>query len=285
VNTTPERDASLTSDARLVTIDPADFDAMVFDMDGVVTETATVHAAAWKSLFDDFLAAWAAGHGTVFRPFDIEDDYLTFVDGKPRFDGVRDFLASRRITIPYGAPSDPPDRETVCGLGNRKNDRFLETVRQDGVRAFPGTVRLIGELHAAGVRTAIISASENAAGILAAAGVERLFATVVDGSVAHRLGLPGKPDPAVFLEAARQVDAAPPRTAVAEDALAGVAAGRSGGFGLVIGVDRTAVDDRMMGGDRTTEHAIELRRHGADVVVRDLADIGVRRLGCRPDGC
>jgi len=313
VNTTPGRNASHTSDARLVTIDPDRFDAMVFDMDGVVTETATVHAAAWKSLFDDFLAVWAAGHGSVFRPFAIEDDYLTFVDGKPRFDGVRDFLASRRITIPYGTPADPPDRETVCGLGNRKNDRFLETVRQDGVRAFPGTVRLIGELHAAGVRTAIISASENVAEILAAAGVERLFAAVVDGSVAQRLGLPGKPDPAVFLEAARQVNAAPPRTAVAEDALAGVAAGRAGGFGLVIGVDRTAGFDRTGGGGASgaampgvltadhlpaapgaaprssptaepTEHAIELHRHGADVVVRDLADVGVKQTGCGPDG-
>ncbi len=284
MNTAPDRDASFTSGARLVTIDPADFDAMVFDMDGVVTETATVHAAAWKSLFDDFLAVWTERHDTAFRPFDIDDDYLTFVDGKPRFDGVRDFLASRDITIPYGTPSDPPDRATVCGLGNRKNERFLETVRHDGVRAFPGTVRLIGELHAAGVRTAIISASENVAEILAAAGVERLFAAAVDGSVAQRLGLPGKPHPAVFLEAARQVDAAPPRTAVAEDALAGVAAGRSGGFGLVIGVDRTAGIDPMIGVDRTTEHAVELRRHGADVVVRDLADVGVKQPVCRPDG-
>ena len=243
-------------------IEAARFDAVVFDMDGVVTQTATVHAAAWKALFDAFLEERAGRTGESFRPFDLEADYLPYVDGKARYDGVRDFLASRGISLPWGSPADPPDAETVCGLGNRKNDEFLRIVAERGVQAFPTTVELIGRLHEAGIETAIISASKNTTAILAAAGVSDLFAAQVDGGVAEQLGLPGKPDPAVFVEAARQLGVVPPRAVVVEDAEAGVEAGRRGGFGLVIGVDRS-------------DHAEALRRHGAGVVVKDLAEVTV----------
>jgi beta-phosphoglucomutase family hydrolase len=288
-----------------LTISPALLDAVVFDMDGVVTQTATVHAAAWKGLFDTYLGERSRRTGEAFRPFDIEADYLPYVDGKPRYDGVRDFLASRDITLPEGDPADPTSAETVCGLGNRKNGFFLQAVREQGVRPFPGTVRFIEQLHAAGVRTAIISASENTAMILEAAGVSGLFAARVDGLVARDLGLPGKPDPAVFLEAARQVGALPDRAVVVEDALAGVRAGRAGGFTLVIGVDRTAPQPQP--GDDTpyacalpdspgrvpacavvaaataapqrsrTLHCRDLLDCGADVVVRDLSEVAVER--------
>ena len=245
-----------------MTIPAVDFDAVVFDMDGVVTQTATVHAAAWKALFDAFLEKRAQRSGEPFRPFDVGSDYLPYVDGKARYDGVRDFLASRGVTLPWGDPSDPPDAETVCGLGNRKNDYFLRIVAEKGVQPFATTVALIHQLHEAGVRTAIISASKNASAILDAAGVRELFEAQVDGTVAEQLGLPGKPDPAVFVEAARRLGAAPPRAVVVEDAEAGVEAGHRGGFGLVIGVDRAA-------------HAAALREHGADVVVKDLGEVTV----------
>jgi len=243
-------------------IPAARFDAVVFDMDGVVTQTATVHAAAWKALFDAFLEERALLTDEPFRPFDIEADYLPYVDGKARYDGVRDFLASRSIVLPWGSPSDPPDSETVCGLGNRKNDYFLRAVAEHSVQPFPTTVALIARLHDAGVGTAVISASKNTTAILNAASVAGLFAAQVDGTVAERLGLPGKPDPAVFVEAARRLGVAPPRAVVVEDAEAGVAAGHAGGFGLVIGVDRS-------------DHAQALRQHGADVVVKDLGEVTV----------
>jgi alpha,alpha-trehalase len=245
-----------------VTIAAARFAAVVFDMDGVVTQTATVHAAAWKALFDAFLKERAQRGGEPFRPFDLGADYLPYVDGKARYDGVRDFLGSRGVTLPWGNPSDPPDADTVCGLGNRKNDYFLRVVAQEGVKPFATTVALIHGLHKAGVATAIISASKNTSAILAAAGVADLFAAQVDGTVAEALGLPGKPDPAVFVEAARRLGVAPPRAVVVEDAEAGVEAGHRGGFGLVIGVDRA-------------DHAQALRDHGADVVVKDLGEVTV----------
>jgi alpha,alpha-trehalase len=175
---------------------------------------------------------------------------------------VRDFLASRGVTLPWGAPSDPPDAQTVCGLGNRKNDFFLRVVAEQGVKPFPTTVALIARLHEADIATAIISASKNTTAILAAAGVADLFAAQVDGGVAEMLGLPGKPDPAVFVEAARLLGVVTPRAVVVEDAEAGVEAGHRGGFGLVIGVDRS-------------DHAQALRDHGADVVVKDLAEVTV----------
>jgi len=247
-------------------IDPADTDAVVFDMDGVVTRTARVHAAAWKRLFDDFLRKRSRRDGTPFRPFDAEEDYLPLVDGKPREDGVRDFLASRGITLPRGDPGDPPDADTVWGLGNRKNGYFLEAVTEHGADPWTDAVRFIGRLHEHRIATAIISASDNVDQVLAAAGVASLFAVEVTGLDAEELRLPGKPDPAVFLEAAHRLGARPCRAAVVEDALAGVQAGRAGGFGLVVGVDRT--------GPRSG-HAASLARNGADVVVRSLDEIGV----------
>lgn len=231
-------------------------DAVVFDTDGVLTDTASVHAAAWKRLFDEYLRGRG---GEPFRPFEY-DDYLRYVDSKPRFDGVAAFLASRGISLPWGDPSDPPERETVSGLGNRKNGYFLALVDEDGVRPFATSLELVRELRARGVRLAAVSASRNFAAVLRAAGMHGLFDAEVDGLDAARLGLAGKPDPALFLEAAGRLGVPPERAAVVEDALAGVEAGRRGGFGLVVGVDR--------GGQ-----AEELRARGADVVVADLGEL------------
>jgi len=236
-------------------------EAFIFDTDGVVTRTAVVHAGAWKQIFDEELRARADATGQAFVPMS-DSDYLRYVDGKARFDGVAAFLASRGIELPYGDPDDPPERETVCGLGNRKNERFLEIVASDGVAPFESTLDLVRGLRAAGIRTAVVSASENAAAILDAAGAGDLFEARVDGLDARALGLPGKPDPALFLEAARRIGVAPPATAVVEDALAGVEAGRRGSFGLVVGVDRGGQAD-------------ELTAHGADIVVPDLAFLDV----------
>jgi alpha,alpha-trehalase len=239
----------------------ADIDAVVFDMDGVVTDTASVHAAAWKRLFDGYLAERARIEGTPFVPFD-DDDYIRYVDGKPRYDGVRSFLASRGIVLPEGDLSDPGINDTVIGLGNRKDEYFLASLRNDGVRPYQTTVDFVHRLDKAGLRTAIISASRNMRQVLAGAGLADLFETRVDGIVAETLGIPGKPDPAVFLEAARRLGVAPERTAIVEDALAGAQAGRAGGFRLVIGIDRRGEGDA-------------LRRAGADVVVTDLAEVTV----------
>jgi len=247
---------------RNAVVDKAAHDAVVFDMDGVVTKTAVVHAAAWKRLFDDYMAERSRATGADWRPFDEEADYRPYVDGKPRYDGVRSFLASRDIVLPEGSPDDPSDRETVCGLGNRKNGYFLKELEQHGVHAYETTVRLVRVLQGLGIGTAIISASKNLRTVLAAGGIGDLFPVEVDGLLAAEIGLAGKPDPAVFLEAARRLGAEPSRTVVVEDALSGVEAGRRGAFGLVIGVDRT--------GD-----AEGLLRAGADVVVPDLADVVV----------
>ena len=239
--------------------------AAVFDTDGVVTDTATVHAAAWKKMFDVFLSSRAQAGDEPFAPFE-DADYLSYVDGRARFDGVEAFLASRGITLRRGQPSDPPDRDTVCGLGNRKNAAFLAEVRDHGVVPFPSTLRFVRRLRQLGVRTAVVSASENCAAILEAAGAAGLFDVRVDGLDANALRLPGKPDPALFLEATRRLDVEPSRAAVVEDALAGVEAGRRGGFGLVVGVDRAG-------------HAEALIAHGADIVVRDLAELVIDDRG------
>ena len=236
-------------------------EAVIFDLDGVITDTASVHAAAWKRMFDRFLADRADREGEDQQPFST-DDYYLYVDGKPRYDGVESFLASRGISIPRGEPGDPPAAETACGLGNRKDELFLSQLREEGVASFPSSIALLRRLRASGFRTAIISASRNCADVLEAAGVAELFDAKVDGVDADELGLNGKPDPAVFLEAARRLGVEPARAAVVEDALAGVEAGRRGRFGLVIGVDR--------GG-----HAEELRERGADILVGDLAEVRV----------
>jgi alpha,alpha-trehalase len=244
-----------------VTLSATSLDAVVFDMDGVITDTAGVHRRAWKEMFDPVLSEHARRSGVAQRPFD-ESDYLRYVDGKQRVDGVLSFLMSRGIELPTGRPEDPPQRETAWGLANRKNRSFELVLRDDGARAFPTSVALVRALQEHGVGTAVVSASRNCQAVLQAAGVGTLFPVRVDGIDADRLGLPGKPAPAVFLEAARRLDADPGRAVVVEDAQAGVRAGRAGGFGLVIGVDRTG-------------QAAALLADGADVVVTDLGEIDV----------
>ncbi|MGB8385658.1 MAG: HAD-IA family hydrolase [Dermatophilaceae bacterium] len=243
-----------------VSISPARYDAVVFDMDGVITDTARVHAQVWKRLFDQYLTERAGGQPVT--EFDADQDYRRFVDGKPREAGVLDFLASRGIVVPRGEPTDPPDSPTAFGLGARKDGYFNAQVERFGVTAYPSTIALVHDLHDAGIKTAVITSSRNCELILRGAGVADLFPVRVDGALAAELGLPGKPDPAVFLEAARRLGAIPDRTVVVEDALSGVEAGRQGGFALVIGVDRT--------GD-----AEALRGAGADVVVADLQAVTV----------
>ena len=249
------------SEARLWEVIPRDrFDAVLFDMDGVMTETAQVHAQAWKEMFDAYLREREERRGEPFRPFETRTDYLLFVDGKPRQDGVRDFLESRGIHLPKGSPDDPPDTETQWGLGNRKNEQVLEVIRKEGVRAFPGSVRMVKRLREEGIRTALVTASANAASLMEAAGIEDLFDTMVDGNLALELNLQGKPAPDTYLEAARRLETSPQRAVVVEDALAGVQAGREGGFGLVLGVARSRNPD-------------ELTHRGADVVVGDLGEL------------
>ena len=243
-----------------VMIDPRLHDAVIFDLDGVVTDTASMHAKAWATMFDDFLERRPPSDHEDHRPF-TEDDYRHYVDGKPRYDGVADFLASRRVSLPRGTPSDSTE-DTLFGLGNRKQRLFLESL-DGGVPVFESTVVLVRRLAGAGVATGVYSSSRNCERILEAAGLGDLFGVRVDGVAAEALGLPGKPDPAVLLELTSRLGAAVERTVVVEDAEAGVQAGRNGGFGLVIGVDRTG-------------HADELRRLGADRVVPDLCDVAVR---------
>ncbi len=239
------------------------FDAAIFDLDGVITRTAAVHAAAWKHLFDDYLRAQAGQTGEPFQAFDPVNDYCAYVDGKPRYDGVTSFLDSRGITLPHGDPSDPPERETVCGLGNRKNVQFLKTLDENGVEVFPSTVALMRLLKSLGKKTAIVTASENGRGIVQAAGVTDLFEVMVDGRDARALSLRGKPHPDTFLRAAECLEVLPQRAVVCEDALAGVEAGRAGSFGLVVGLDRVGQADA-------------LSAHGGDVVVQDLEALVVR---------
>lgn len=233
--------------------------AIVYDLDGVVTRTADLHASAWKDLFDAFLKDRADRTGEPFEPFDIAADYMTYVDGKPRYDGVRSFLKSRGIDLPFGDPGDGPDHDTVCALGNRKNALFRKVVEEKGVTVFPGARRFIDQTRAAGIRAALCSSSKNARLILERADMLDLFDFIMDGIVAAEMNLPGKPKPDTFIEAARQVGATPAEAAIVEDATVGVEAGRAGGFALTIGIDRGAGADT-------------LREHGADVVVSDLGD-------------
>ncbi|MCM0675553.1 beta-phosphoglucomutase family hydrolase [Micromonospora phytophila] len=239
---------------------PAHVTACLFDLDGVLTQTALVHNAAWTATFDEFLRQRAAATGEPFRPFDPGPDYNRYVDGRPRADGVRTFLASRGIVLPEGQPDDPPDADTVNGVGNRKNVLLLEHLRTRGVDVYPGSVTYLKAATAAGLRRAVVTASANGREVVAAAGLEPLLEARVDGLVARAQGLRGKPHPDTFLAGAKLLGAEPAQAAVFEDALAGVAAGRAGAFGYVIGVDRVGQAD-------------ELRAHGADVVVTDLADL------------
>ncbi|MGB8504892.1 HAD family hydrolase [Mycobacterium sp.] len=236
-----------------VVVDTRYHDGVIFDTDGVVTDTASIHGKAWAMMFDDFLSTLPARNGEDHSRF-TEEDYMRFVDGKPRYDGVADFLASRRISV--GA-------ETVRELGDRKQELFLRSLA-DGVPRFESTIALVQRLQSAGLATGLYSASRNCERVLKGASIEDLFPVRVDGVVAAELGLPGKPDPAVLLETARRLQIRPDRCVVVEDAEAGVAAGRNGGFGYVIGVDRTG-------------HRDELLESGADVVVTDLAEVTVRQ--------
>ena len=232
----------------------------LFDLDGVLTKTAKVHDAAWKEMFDDFLRDRSRQTGQPFVPFDPVKDYDEYVDGKPREDGTRAFLASRGIDLPEGGEGDPPRAQTIHGLSNRKNQIVLQRIHTDGVEAYEGSVRYVRAVRDAGLRRAVVSSSANAHDVLVAAGIEDLFETRIDGVVAERDHLRGKPAPDTFLAGARALGLEPPAAAVFEDALAGVAAGRAGGFGCVVGVDRAGQAD-------------ELRKHGADVVVTDLAEL------------
>lgn len=238
---------------------PEDITTLLFDLDGVLTRTADVHAAAWKQTFDQLLRERAERDGSEFREFE-PTDYTRHVDGKPREAGVRDFLASRGIELSEGEESDPPDAETVSGVARRKNDLVTELIERDGVEVFSGSIDYLRAAREAGLRTAVVSSSRNTPAILDAAGIADLFETRVDGSVAAERGLPGKPAPDTFLEAARELGAEPRRAAVFEDAIAGVEAGRAGEFGYVVGVDRAG-------------HAEALREHGADIVVSDLGEL------------
>jgi beta-phosphoglucomutase family hydrolase len=232
----------------------------LFDLDGVLTQTAAVHARAWKEMFDEFLRDWAERTGEPFHPFDRPTDYDEYVDGKPRLDGVRSFLESRGIPLPMGSPTDPPEAETIHALGTRKNDLVLELIREQGVEPFEGSVRFVEAARDQGLRRAVVSSSTNCRDVLIAAGIDHLFEVRIDGVVAEREHLAGKPAADTFLAGARKLGAEPADAAVFEDALAGVEAGRAGAFGWVVGVDRTA-------------QAEALRRRGADVVVQDLGEL------------
>ncbi|GAB1325908.1 HAD family hydrolase [Streptomyces sennicomposti] len=236
---------------------PPEILACLFDLDGVVTKTAAVHAAAWKETFNAFLRE---REGAGYRPFDPVADYDEYVDGRPRADGVRTFLASRGIELPEGSPDDPPDAPTVNGLGNRKNQLVLKKIRTEGVEAYDGTLRYIEAVRAAGLKTAIVSSSANTLDVLRSIDAEHLFDVRIDGVVARERGLPGKPHPDTFLAAAHDLGVEAKQAAVFEDALAGMDAGRSGHFGYVVGVDRAGQTDALYA-------------HGADVVVKDLAEL------------
>lgn len=245
-----------------IVIHAIEFDAAIFDMDGVVTQTATVHAAAWKQLFDEYLRQRIERGEKGFEPFDIDTDYRLYVDGRPRYDGVEAFLSSRGILLPYGNPDDPPSQETVCGLGNRKDNLFLAHVERHGVLPYRGTVQLIEQLRASGLKTGIFSASRNAGTILRGAGVSDLFEERFDGVRAEELRLPGKPAPDILLALTADLGSSALRTIVFEDAIAGVQAGRAGKFRLVIGVNRVAPSGTLI-------------KQGADFEVGDLDELEV----------
>ncbi|MGA8115438.1 MAG: beta-phosphoglucomutase family hydrolase [Actinocatenispora sp.] len=238
---------------------PDGIKACLFDLDGVLTRTAVVHAAAWREMFDAYLSERAEREHTSFEPF-TQSDYDRYVDGKQRQDGTRSFLASRGITLPEGTPDDPPEYETVRGLGNRKNETVTRRIRENGVEVYPGSVRFLQVTREAGLRRAVVSSSANCRPVLEAAGIADAFEQIVDGVVAARDGLAGKPAPDTFLAAAHALGVSPAEAAVFEDALSGVAAGRAGNFGLVVGVDRVG-------------QAEQLRAEGADLVVEDLAEL------------
>jgi len=242
-------------------LSPAHFDAILFDLDGVLTATASLHAACWKETFDRFLRARSDRTGEPFRPFDADGDYKQFVDGKPRYEGVRSFLASRGIQLPEGTPASAFGEESVCGLGNQKDELVRQAIVAGRAKAYPHSISFVRWVRRRGLRTAVVSSSHHCAVVLAGNGIENLFDVRVDGETADRLHLGGKPAADTYLHAAKLLRVPPPRAIVVEDAIAGVQAGQAGGFGLVIGVDR--------GGSRE-----QLRQNGADLVVSDLGELG-----------
>jgi len=244
------------------TITRDQYDAVLLDLDGVITDTASIHAACWKQMFDEYLQKRAMQRGEAFRPFDPATDYRLYVDGKPRFDGVRDFLTSRGIQLPEGIPHDPPEAETVGGLGNRKNDLVNKIIEDAGVEPYEGSVKLLHQLRHQGFKIAVVTSSQNCAAVLRAAKLDAFFDMRVDGNTILAEHLAGKPAPDTFLMAAKLLGVQPSRAVVIEDALSGVEAGSSGNFGLVIGVARKG-------------NADELRRHGAHLVVNDLGELAV----------
>jgi beta-phosphoglucomutase family hydrolase len=253
--------AEITLEARFAVLGlPEAVHACLFDLDGVLTDTASVHTKAWKVMFDRFLKQRAEQSGQPFVPFDPVDDYLKYVDGKKREDGVRSFLASRGIELPDGDPDDSGDKDTVYGLGTRKNDAFQETLHTDGVKVFDGSRRYLEKVTAAGLATAVVSSSANTRQVLEITGLDKFIQQRVDGVTLREEHIAGKPAPDSFLRAAQLLDVGPAAAAVFEDALSGVAAGHAGHFGYVVGVDRVGQAD-------------ELRSHGADVVVTDLGDL------------
>ncbi len=239
------------------------FEAVIFDLDGVITKTALVHARAWKSVFDEYLRLREKRNNEPFREFTHEVDYLTYVDGKPRYDGVRSFLESRGIHIPFGDPSDTLDKETICGIGNKKNMAFLQLIKKQGVEVYPTTIQFIKELKEAGIPSGVISSSKNGRHILQSAGIENLFQTRVDGEVSAQLKLRGKPEGDVFVVAAYNLGAHPGKAVVVEDAISGVQAGRNGGFGLVIGLARKDNEDALL-------------QNGADIAMKDISEIDLQ---------
>jgi beta-phosphoglucomutase family hydrolase len=239
---------------------PDNVSACLFDLDGVLTQTAKVHAAAWKQMFDEYLQARARERDEQFVPFDARSDYDEYVDGKPRYEGVRSFLASRGIELPPGTPDDPPSAETVDGLGNRKNELVLRLIREQGVQPYEGSVRYVKAAAEARLRRVVVSSSSNCRDVLTHAGIIDLFEEIIDGVAADRGQLKGKPAPDTYLAGARAVNVEAAQAAVFEDALAGVEAGRAGKFGIVVGVDRVGQADA-------------LREHGANLVVQDLAEL------------
>ena len=236
------------------------YDAVLLDLDGVITDTASIHAACWKQMFDAYLQQRAAERGEPFRPFEIATDYRLYVDGKPRFDGVRDFLTARGIQLPEGSPDDSPQADTVGGLGNRKNDLVNNVIAEVGVEPYAGSVKLIHQLRQQGFKIAVVTSSQNCEAVLKAVKLEAVFEVRVDGNMIHAQQLAGKPAPDTFLTAAQRLGVTPARAVVVEDAISGVQAGRNGNFGLVIGVARKG-------------NAEELRHHGAHLVVRDLEEL------------
>ena len=241
------------------------FESVIFDLDGVITKTALVHAKAWKKAFDEYLKLREERDAEPFKEFTHENDYLPYVDGKPRYEGVQSFLESRGINIGFGDPSDEPGKETICGIGNKKNSAFVEVLDSEGVQVYESTVAFVKALHQAGIKTGVASSSKNCQKILQTAGIEELFETRVDGVVSAELGLKGKPEGDIFVRAAKNIGCRPETSVVVEDATSGVAAGRNGGFGFVLGVARENNEE-------------DLAKHGADIVVSDMCKIDIEKI-------